>query len=346
MSDQEIDYDFPEDRTLRKTRLVVGGILLALMGTLAGLLGVFYLLVMPKLMGSQPGMAGMSQMMVSAGLIYGLLGLVLLIPGLGSIFLKRWARPLCLILSWYWIYCGVIGLIAMLVQYPRMQQMMIDQMDAQGQQMASQAGAAMAIGIGISVAFLFLFGVMLPGLLIWLYSHRDVKATVEFCDRKHRWTDRCPTPVLGITVACVISAVMMVSTLCWVRLVPAFGKVYEGRTALLIMAGVAVSFLLIAWGAYRQQIWAWLALVAFMAVGSVSAVMTFPDFDWGMYYRKMGFPEEQIDQMVATLTGIYDGNLMLILGVVSALPIFAYLIWVLRSFVKKDRGLLIAGEGK
>ena len=44
------------------------------------------------------------------------------------------------------------------------------------------------------------FYVIIPGILILVYSRADVRLTCETRNPLASWTDRCPLPVLGIAL--------------------------------------------------------------------------------------------------------------------------------------------------
>jgi len=280
-------------------------------------------------------MKTMSGIMILAGGILGAIALTFLVTGLGSIFLKRWSRPFALFLSASWLYVGCLNLIWTLLTSVGMRQM--------GGEEFAKAGAGgpppdamFGIVIAITLTFTFIFGILLPGVVLWLNWHRDVVATLEFCDPKPRWTDPCPVPVLGISLAAVTFALgcLFVLAFPWF---PVFGQMLQGQVARVAALIFAIILLGVAWGIYRQSIIAWaITLVLTVALG-VSAVMSGQNTEfYRVMYESMGMPEELIEQSLKSLE-IYMNPTTLWVGMLTGfVPIIAYLVWSLRFFTRKS----------
>src|SRR5438132_6421360 len=59
------------------------------------------------------------QVIVTTALLYGLLALLFIWLGVGSIQSRRWARALSLILSWTWLLTGIATVIVCIALMPR-----------------------------------------------------------------------------------------------------------------------------------------------------------------------------------------------------------------------------------
>jgi len=342
-------FDTPLDYKDRRASLIISGIILGLIGCMIGLMSAAYITIFgfaddflgatapPS--GGPPGTEvfseSMRHWMVIGGCIYGAVALAFLAVAGGNVFLKRWSRPLALILSGCWAYIGLVTIAWMVIMWPKTQQVMTEQAIAQGGSTppgaAPDMDAVMGIIMVIYVAIFFIFGVMLPGLIFWLNWSRDARITLEVCDRKSRWTDRCPVPVLAIALVLGASGVMMLGSAFWMPFMPVFGEILTGQSARLVMIGIGAVLLVTAWFACQRQIIAWGLSLVMVVAGSISSVISFADFDWRQMYEIMGMPEvaEEMGDMMET---IYSGNTMPIAMAVSALPAIAYLAWSLRYF--------------
>lgn len=344
-------FDTPLDYKDRRASLIISGIILALIGVGVGLLSAFYILFFSffsdaMMAAAPPSPAGtpaptdlfgdgMQDLMVGAGVMYGVVALGFLVIGAGNVFLRRWSRPLALILSSAWIYFGLVSMMWMLVSFSAMREMMYEQMAADGAAPPGMGPDAMVgFMIGFNLVFLFIFGVMLPALIFWLNMSQDAKITLEFCDRKPRWTDRCPVPLLGLAVFAAASGVMTIASAFWIPFMPVFGHVLTGQTARIFWLGIAVVLLVIGWGAYRKMLVAWALALVLVIAGTFSGAVSFRRLDWAEMYDMMGIPipDDQMLEMTRMMEAMYSGSSMIVAMILAALPVLAYLIWVLRFF--------------
>jgi hypothetical protein len=100
----------------RRAGLVIFGILTALMG---GLFGLFASLIFfGQAVSARTGAPQSARAIVPAIMIYGVVAVVLVWLGVGSIMAKRWARALLLIFSWSGLITGVLALGMMVFMLP------------------------------------------------------------------------------------------------------------------------------------------------------------------------------------------------------------------------------------
>ncbi|MCB1062967.1 MAG: hypothetical protein KDN20_08615 [Verrucomicrobiae bacterium] len=353
-----LNFDFPSGHEPRRGRLTASGIILGMIGCLMGLLATFYLMadnliagamtVSSGATGSSAGPANMDFMrlsMMMAGVLMGSIAALFLVTAYGSIFLRRWARPVALYLSFTWLYLGFVYLVWMLVFMGPMQREMMAQMN---QAMATAPGGPPSPGstppmagmegmftimMIVGVVMIAVFGIMLPGLVIWLNWHRDVRVTLEFCDSKPRWTDRCPVPVLGIAFGAITIAVINVPSLImgWF---PLFGKMLTGTGAQLAILGTSLLFLLIAWTVYRRMMIGWALAVLAMILFATSGVLTMLYADYHDLYAAMGMDEALIEQSMGSIKMMQDAPGSMVMMILAFLPALGFVIWCFRYFKK------------
>jgi hypothetical protein len=206
----------------RKTRLVVFGILQIIFGSLCALLVPLMILgvVMSATLKKGAAEAPSLRMMIPGIMVYVLLAIWFILMGIGSIGTKRWARALILVSSWLWLITGVLGFVFILLLMPAM----YDKMGETGQ-MPKEMVVIMKY---MMMVFMAVFYVVVPGLLVLFYSGRDVKATCEHRDPHIRWTDRCPPPVLAVSVVCAGWAASLLFTAAYGWVIPFFGTILSG----------------------------------------------------------------------------------------------------------------------
>jgi len=138
---------------------------------------------------------------------------------------------------------------------------------------------------------------IIPGAMVLFYGSRNVKATCEFRDPRIRWTDKCPLPVLAVSLMCGVGAGSMLSMGLYGWTVPFFGRILSGKAG----AGVAlVSMLLLgyaAWGTYRLSIKAWWCAVLLNTAWAISKGATFSCVNMRDFYEKMNFTHQQLEIM-------------------------------------------------
>jgi hypothetical protein len=273
----------------------------------------------------QPGApAPADARMVLPGLLFYLfLAVCYVALGVGSLNVRRWARPLVLIFSWLWLFSGVVSLATVSLVLPKlMESMRPPGADAQ----------VMSFAMGCTFIFLAVLYVILPGLLITVYGSRDVAATFAARDPVPRWTDRCPTPVLGLCL------VLAYTALCWLfaPLLP-LGPMLGVSAPAVMALGAALAALLaaLAWATFRLRPWAWWGLLAVWTLGASASLAFFRDgIDLKAMYRQMEIPEAQIAQMEKSglFKALQGPELMIAVGV-CAFAGLAYLFWVRKHFL-------------
>ena len=275
----------------RKTGLVVFGILQIIFGGICALMVPLMILGMiaSTTLKDSSTMSINAKMMIPGLLFYILLAVWFIWIGIGSIKARRWARALLLVSSWLWLISGIGGLILMLVFMPDMYNQM-----AQGGQMPKEMAVIMKYAM---LGFMAVVYVIIPGMFVLFYGRKNVKATCEFRDPKVRWTDKCPLPVLAVSLMYGFWAGSMLLMGFYGWAIPFFGRILSGVTG----AGMALVGILllgyVAWGTYRLRIKAWWCAVLVIIGWAISTGITFSRVSVWDFYEKMNFPEQQLEIM-------------------------------------------------
>jgi hypothetical protein len=310
--------------TDRKTGLVVFGIMTLLLGAVCALF--VPLMVMGMSMAPKNSPSQDMRAILPAIAIYGILAVAFVWLGIGSIKARRWARALLLILSWGWLIVGLFSMVFMLVLMPRIIEVTSADVPA------GQSGPPMGFIMGITMVFMFVIMVLIPGAWVLFYQSRHVKATCEAEDPVERWTDRCPLPVIGLSIwlGLTIPSLLFMA-LGYTAVVPFFGTFVVGPGGMAIYLLFAALWAYAAWAMYKLQ-WSgwWIAMVS-VVLFAVSAFITYSRHDITELYNLMGYPAEQIAQMkkFSFMSGPTAAWMML--GFM--LPFLGYLIFVRRYFV-------------
>lgn len=251
--------------------------------------------------------------------IYGALGIAAIVVGGGLIACRRWARALSLIASWSMAILGILIALAYALLIPALMRSMPE---ATG----SPAMPAAFITI-ISVAFALLVLVVPGALCAWILSGDDARLTCEWRDRHSRWTDRCPLPVLAMSLFYALGAVASLPAGFTTPSVLA-GRVISGLPALAFYAIMAIVMGLLAWGLYRLRRWAFWGAMAVYVAGFVNGLFILKPGVLEELYRTMGMPEDQ----VRLSTNLLETPAMLAFMGLGAAGLAAWFLYIRRHF--------------
>ena len=308
-----------------KTGLVVFGILQIIFGGFCALMVPFMILGMiaSSVLDNSSAAPMSPTMMIAAVLIYVLLAVWFVCMGIGSIKARRWARALLLVTSWLWLICGTCGLVFMLLLMP-------DVYDQMGKIEQMPPGMARIMKYVMTV-FMIIFYVIIPGVLVLFYGSKNVKATCQFRDSRLRWTDKCPLPVLAVSLIFGSGAVarLFMGVYGWV--IPFFGSILNGMKGAAVVLVVMLLFGYVAWGTNKLSIKAWWCAVLVIIAWALSAGITFSRVSILDYYEKMNFPEQQLDMIEQY--SIPQDYMVLFFGLWVAC-FLGYLLYTRRYFVR------------
>ncbi len=310
----------------RSVGLILFGAIQIFLGCLSAL--IIPLTLLPLLAGAPPGVPTNMQTMIPVIGVYGLLAAIFVTLGIGSIRARRWARALTLVLAWMWLVMGSVSLLVMCFVMPKM-----------FSQMAAQEQIPPEVMIVMQVVMLGTMGCIyfvVPGAFVLFYQSPHVKATCEWKDPHVRWTDRCPLPVLALSLMLGLGAATMPLSLVYGRVMPLFGILVKGVPAILVILGMVVLAGYLAWGSYRLKMSAWWTMLALYSILGVSTLVTFSRISMIDYYREINLPEEQVKMIQKT--GMLEGMNMPVMMGAGCARFVGYLLWVRRYFVAAKRG--------
>ncbi len=298
----------------RSPWLVVFGVVEILMGCLCALF--VPLLILGRSLAAAAGQPAQPWgQLVGAMVLYALTAAALVWIGIGSIRRRRFARALSLVFGWSALVLGALVLAVVAATLPS----------------AGRDPAVLAVAI-VVLAIMAVPFVVIPAALVLFYRSPHVRATCEAADPVPGWTDACPLAVLGAAMWMVLGAVILVATaLGGQAVLPVFGWAIVGLPAASATAALAGLWLYLAWLLYRLEPRGWWGTAGLVTLGCASGVVTFARMDLMDLYRRMNYPEQQIDAIrrMAWVTGpkfaVFTGILML--------ACLCYLLWIRRHFV-------------
>jgi hypothetical protein len=314
----------------RGTGLVIFGVFQIILGLLAALmiplvaLGAF----MSRL---GPGGAMRPGQFISSVATYASLAAALMILGVGSMQMKRWARALTLVTSWYGMITGALVTVLMTAALPVAMRSAL----AQAQQNVPSPSPALSTGVmavilTIIIIFAAVFLVLVPIAFIIFYSRQDVAETCRRRDPVERWTDRTPLPVLGASVVLAIGAIYLFLVGVTTPLFPFFGRYLTGVPAAVCFLVTAALDAYIAMALFRLQSVGWWIAVLTVPIRLLSMALTYARADMMQAYSKIGMSDAQLK--ILNSNPMFRGHIFLWWGLMSMVVLFSYLLWLKRYF--------------
>ncbi len=252
-----------KDRTVG---LVVFGFLQVMLGMLGALIVVYAAFRSSQ---TESGSTAVDMPGLRWPLIAAALGLTMaayrIWAGIGSILYRRWARAVILVVSWIELATGAVSFVAMLLCSGKLLTMLM----------------AMGLPPGFrQLAMIGLFGmtifphVVLPCAMVLFYQSPHVKATCEAKGPRAPWTERCPAPILGVSIGTVYASYMCLALAQELGAFPLFGAMVGGSRGLLLFMLTMAILLVLAYGNYKRRLTAWLGTIGIIVVLGISISLT------------------------------------------------------------------------
>jgi hypothetical protein len=323
----------PRDQS---TGLMLFGILQIVLGGLCGLMGLMMVLItaLPPVAQTPQGPVMNVRMMIPALIMYLVMAATFIWLGIGSIRARRWAWTLTVILSWIWLIIGAVSFIVFIVVAgPSMSAQM-----GQQAKIPPQVVVIIQLVTGVIMACIY---ILLPAMFLLFYHRASVRATCQRRDPQIRWTDRCPMPVLALSIILACSAASCLpSMLIYRGVMPLFGRFVSGPAGVVVILLIALLLVVLARGTYRLQMAAWWGTLLLWVVGTLNMAITFSRVNLMEMYEKIGMPAAQLEMM--RKTGVVESmsRWAPAMSVVSGVVCLGYLLYVRRYFVRSGKGTI------
>jgi hypothetical protein len=279
-----------------------------------------------------PGSTMRAGQFLSGVATYAFIAAVLLALGIGSVQMKRWARALTLVTSWYWLIMGALVTVLLTAVLPVTMRTVLAQMKQSGPNAPSPEAstAVMAVILTLLIIFMAFFLVLVPLAFVIFYGRKDVAETCRHRDPVERWTDRTPLPVLFASVVLFTGAVYLLLTGVTTPLFPLFGRYLTGVAGAGCFLAMAALDIYLAIALFRLQAAAWWIAIGTLAIRLFSMALTYARADMMKAYSKMGMSDAQLQMMNSS--PMLRGHVLLWWSLLSMLFFFGYLLWLKRYF--------------
>jgi hypothetical protein len=326
----------PQPFKNRKAGLLIFGILTIIGGCVCALFALLAA-VAPMLAAKASNSPPTSPNVLPAVVMYCAMAIAFVWLGVGSIMARRWARALLAVISWTFVVFGICALVFLVMMAPQFKQTMAAAQPPNQPPLSDSMQTGMIVGM---FCFFGLFGVVGP--LIWalFYSGRNVKATCEVLDPVPRWTDRCPLPVLAISIWLLFGAVTMVGMAAFYPVATFFGLLISGNMARGYHICLGLIWLYAAWALYRLDRRGWWVIFVAMTASILSALITFSRHDVAEIYALLHYPAQQV-AMIQKFG--FGSHTMLWSTILWMAPMVAYLLYIRRFFTRPANPAQVTG---
>jgi hypothetical protein len=272
--------------------------------------------------------------MIGGGLMMVAYAVALIWFGIGACRLRRWVRPLGIAGSAIWALLGIMSLIATAFTIPELRASMHP-----GPAAASLPPGFDLVMVGFTIALLVAFGIAVPGACLWFYKKPQTGLMLDYYDPQPRWTDGCPLPILGLTMALTLLAVTSFVT-APAAIDAIFGVVLFGlpAAALLLFEGAVMSVL--ARLVFLRRPAGWWGSVGLAVIWTASSAMALLHPRQVEMGRRAGFS----DQEIAAWNGGGTVAAQLTAGIPTMLFAFGYLLYVRRFFAPTVKPISTSAE--
>ena len=316
----------------RGTGLVIFGVAQIILGLLAALMIPLFALSLLTSHLAPGGTTMRPSQFLSLVATYAVMAAALLGLGIGSVQMKRWARALTLVTSWYWLIMGALVTVLLTAVLPVTMRTVLAQMKQSGPNAPSPevSTAVMAVMLTVLIIFMAFFLVAVPIAFVVFYSLKDVAETCRHRDPVERWTDRAPLPVLFASVVLFTGAMYLLVTGVTTPLFPFFGRYLTGVAGAACFLAMGALDVYLAIALFRLQPSAWWITICTLAIRLFSMALTYARADMMTAYSKMGMSDAQLQMMNSS--PMLRGHVLLWWSLLSMVFFFGYLLWLKRYF--------------
>lgn len=310
----------------RKGRLIAGGILQIIAGICCafGLAATVLAIFIFRDLAEETDKHVFNTPILFGICMYAAAMLWFLIVGLGSLSMRRWARALALITAWVGLVTGTATAAGMLISIP-----MTSQMLSHTKEMPSDMGYIFAIIGMIVVAILY---IVFPGILVLLYSGKQVKQTCEYYNPQPSWTDKRPLPVLAASIMLCLQPCSLFFVFAYVQNVWIVGPWFQGFLVLLPTTLAVLLFLVIARGFFRLRTWAWWSAIIVSSLLFGFNIVTYAKMDPMAMLENMGIDKEALGDMNMNMEAMKGNPSAWIPSLIMMLCLLSFLVYTKRYF--------------
>jgi hypothetical protein len=207
---------------------------------------------------------------------YYLIALVCIPLGYGHLKKYRWARTLTMTLLGFLLVAGVPLIVVFLF-------ILFSSKD-----LPPITALFIIILIGASYP-------LLPGLLIRFYRSKHVRLTFETHDPKSYWTEKLTQPILTLAALFLLYAIALHILVLFNGIFPLFGIWLTSLEGIVLIALSILWLMCLVWGTLQRSPWAWWGATIYLALMTISTLLTLLTSTWNEILSKLQFPPTEIE---------------------------------------------------
>jgi len=237
---------------------------------------------------------------------YYLIAVVLLVLGYGHLRARSWARTAVLVLMRAWLVIGLPVVIAVF-----------------GILLASKdVSVAQAASVGV---FLLLAYAVLPWAAIHLYNSRNTRLAFQLPDHDSAVAEARQMPILALVTLFALYILALHLLVLFNGLFPFFGQWLTGLQGIRAIAYSILALAAIAWGTLLRHRLAWWAALLYIALMTLSLVLTLVRSTYTDLLVALNFPPTEVDILDGLPLQGYH------LAIFFGLPLLLTLLMIVRS---------------
>lgn len=207
---------------------------------------------------------------------YYLIAAVLIPLGYGHLRLRRWARPLSVVLLWFWLVVGIpVVFLFMAV-------------------LVSSKELAPAVAFAVLVLLVLSYA-LVPWLLIRFYRGQNLRLTFEARDPRPSWPEERYMASLVVGSLFLFFAVALQIPIFFNGLYPLFGTWLTGLTGIVALTLTAFCLGFLAWGILEQYCWAWWGGILLLGAFTASTIVTLVTSSYAELLSLLNFPATELE---------------------------------------------------
>ena len=230
--------------------------------------------------------------------------------GIGYLGLRRWTLTLTRLILTFWLGAGILLLVDSLLLIPTSLKLDLER-------------AVLLVRLISAGAVLVCLLVLLPVLGLWLHAREGIRAVFKANEGGSTWIERFPFPVLVLLVSYTIMIAGLHITIFFQGIFPMFGQIWLGRHAAYVISLCIVILGILIYSTVQLKKWAWWGGWIFLALLSVSTMLSFTGrsiYDLILMMNLPAYEMEYLDRMVlfhdVPLAGLLVPPLLLTLGLI------------------------------
>lgn len=245
-------------------------------------------------------------LLVMQNMAYYFVAALLLPLGIGTFKLRRWARDLAVRYLWAWLVLGVFLIVNLSLLVPAFLRL--------DQTLVLPRILLVAAILGVAL-------ILSPLLLLRFYKSKKVRRLFADHDTNSYWLDQYPVALQALLCLSLLGVVVLHLAIFFQGMLPFFGQILLGRPPVYLLSSCIVTLLVLMYGIFRRQLWAWWGMLGYFGTFLVSVLLTFTRYNFYQLVSLMDLPAYEVELLMQweilheyNLAALFALPLLLMLG--------------------------------